>query len=286
MANAVAEKKKTGLSTYLNNDAVKNQVESVVGKANMQRFVSSVVSAVQTNPALAECSNTSILSAALLGESLQLPPSPQLGFFYMVPYNSSKTGKQATFQLGYKGYIQLAIRSGQYRKITATEVKEGELKSYNPLTEDFVLDPILDEIVRNKKPTIGYYGMLELMNGFRKEVYWSKEKMEEHAKKYSTAYRKGWDSTWKTDFDLMGKKTILRQLISKWGIMSVEMQKAFESDMGVVNEDGTVDYVDNVQDAAEVAKADIAENANQEDFQIPEDVIDVDAEAVKDAPFK
>ena len=286
--NEVAKKKQAapmGINAYMNNENVKKSIANAVGAENMPRFISSVVSAVQTNKNLMECTNSSILSAALLGESLQLPPSPQLGFFYMVPYNS-ENGKEAQFQLGAKGYVQLAIRSGQYKKIVASEVKEGELVSYNPITEDVVLEPIMDEKVRNKKPTIGYYGLLELNNGYRKEMYWSKEKMDAHAKRYSIAYKKGWSTPWKTDFDAMGCKTIIRQMISKWGIMSVEMQKAYTADMGVIDEDGNVKYVDNDQPIEEKVADDIAENANKTEFQ-PEDVV-VESKIVNndEAPFK
>lgn len=274
MANEVATRnQKVGMTAYLSSEAVRNNISSVIGEKNTTKFVSSVVSAVQANPLLAECSNGSILSAALLGESLQLTPSPQLGMFYMVPYSVKGKGKEAQFQLGYKGYIQLAIRSGQYRKIVATEVKEGEIKDYNPITEDFTLTPILDMAKRAKLPTVGYYGMFELNNGFRKEIYWSREQMNEHAIRYSRGYSKDLREKtaytfWSKDFDGMAKKTILRQLISKWGIMSIEMQKAYEGDMGVIQEDGTVRYVDNESDVVEDAQAEIAENANKEVLEV------------------
>lgn len=274
MTNAVANRQtKTGIATYLANDAVKNNIMSVIGEKNTTKFISSVVSAVQTNPLLADCSNGSILSAALLGESLQLTPSPQLGMFYLVPYGVKGKGKEAQFQLGYKGYIQLAIRSGQYRKIVATEVKQGEIKDFNPITEDFTLTPILDMAKREKLPTIGYYGMFELNNGFRKEIYWSKEQMESHAMRYSKGYasdiRNNTQYTfWSKDFDGMAKKTLLRQLISKWGIMSIDMQKAYEGDMGVIQDDGSIRYVDNEFDVVEDAQIEIAENANKDELVI------------------
>lgn len=272
MANAVAVKKNAGIATYLSNDAVKQNIMNVVGEKNTTRFISSVVSAVQTNPTLAQCSNGSILSAALLGEALQLTPSPQLGQYYMVPYDNSKAGtKEAQFQLGYKGYIQLAIRSGQYRKITVSDIKEGEVASFNPITEDFELIPYTDTKKRVALPTVGYYAMFELMNGFRKEIFWTKEMMEHHAETYSSGYRndirkKTKYTFWSKDFDAMAKKTLIRQLISKWGIMSVEMTRAFENDMAVIDESGKAHYVDNQQDTEEIVEAEIAENANSVDF--------------------
>lgn len=260
MANEVATTKKQGIASFLAQEAVKANVESVVGQKDSQRFISSVVSAVQTNPQLAECTNSSILSAALLGQSLNLPQSPQLSYFYIVPYNNKKkikdekgketeiTVKEGVFQLGYRGYLQLAMRSGQYQKIHATEIKEGELKSYNPITDEFEFEPIMDYAERQKKPVAGYYGYFVLNNGSKKELYWDKARMEAHAKKYSAAYRKGWSSFWGSDFDEMAKKTIIRQLISKWGIMSVEMEQGYVNDMAVIGENGETNYIDNVPD--------------------------------------
>ena len=185
-----------------------------------------------------------------MGESLNLSPSPQLGHYYLVPFNDKNKGKVAQFQLGYKGYLQLAIRSGYYKKINVLDIKEGELVKYDPLNEEIEVNLIEDEEAREKAKTIGYYAMFEYTNGFKKTLYWSKSKMQEHAKKYSQGYRadlsKGTAYTfWSKDFDGMAFKTMLRQLISKWGIMSIEMQNAVEKDMGVINEDGSVDYVDN-----------------------------------------
>lgn len=261
MANEVSKATKQGIASYLGTEAIRQNVEKVVGSKDAQRFISSVVSATQSNPMIADCTNSSILSAALLGHSLNLPQSPQLSYFYMVPFNNTKkvkgedgrehevTVKEAVFQLGYRGYIQLAMRSGQYQKIVAADVREGELKSFNPITEEIVFEPILNYEEREQKPIIGYYGYFTLTNGFKKEIFWDKTRMENHAKRYSMSYRKGWSSSlWKSDFDDMARKTIIRQLISKWGIMSVDLEKAYESDMAVIREDGTPDYIDNIVD--------------------------------------
>ena len=265
--NSLAKKQKMGLTAYLTQDAVKNQINSVVGGKNGTRFVSSIISAVQTTPALQECTNPSILSAALLGEALNLSPSPQLGQFYMVPFDNRKKGcKEAQFQLGYKGYIQLAIRSGYYKKLNVLAIKEGELVHYDPLEEVVEVNLIEDDILREEAPTIGYYAMFEYENGFRKTMYWSKKKMLAHAEKYSFAFYKNggakslelleqgkipekemwkYSSFWFKDFDGMALKTMLRQLISKWGIMSIDLQKAIDKDMAVIQEDGSAEYVDN-----------------------------------------
>ena len=250
--NSLAKKsnQRLGLTAYLTQDAVKNQINNVIGGKNGQRFISSIVSAVNNNPALQECTNQSILSGALLGESLNLSPSPQLGQYYLVPFNDKNVGKVAQFQLGYKGYIQLAIRSGQYKKLNVLAIKEGELVNFDPLNEEIEVNLIEDEEQREKAPTIGYYAMFEYTNGFRKAIYWSKAKMEAHAMKYSKGYqaKKGY-TFWEKDFDAMAFKTMLRQLISKWGIMSIDMQTAIDADMAVIKEDGSKVYVDNEPDA-------------------------------------
>lgn len=274
VGNSLAKRQqKTSLTAYLTNDAVKNQINNVIGGKNGSRFVSSIISAVQVNPALQECTNPSILSAALLGESLKLSPSPQLGQYYMVPFNNNKKGyKEAQFQLGYKGYIQLAIRSGQYKKLNVLAIKEGELVRFDPLNEEIEVNLIDDEEVREETETIGYYAMFEYTNGFKKAMYWSKKKMETHALKYSKGYqaKKGY-TFWEKDFDAMAYKTMLRQLISKWGIMSIDMLSAMDADMAVIHEDGTKDYVDIDNEETVVADQEIhEETVSEETSQVPD----------------
>lgn len=270
--------RKVGITTFLNQENIKNQVNQAVGK-NSMRFVSSVISAVTVNPGLQKCTNQSILSAALLGESLDLSPSPNLGQYYMVPYNKKNkvkdpmTGEErwtetslAQFQLGYKGYIQLAKRSGVYKKLNAMEIKDGELIKFNPIEEELEINLIEDDEIREKTPTIGYYAMFEELNGFRKILYWTKKKMMAHAERYSQAFSKNggaeslklleqgkipekdmwkYSSFWFKNFDAMACKTMIRQLISKWGTMSVEFKSAYEKDMTVIDEHGNAEYVDN-----------------------------------------
>lgn len=233
-------------SAAIKSDAYQKLINSTLGdEKRASKFIASISSAVAVNPALQECDAGTILSAALLGESLELSPSPQLGHFYIVPYNDKMRGKVGTFQIGYKGYVQLAIRSGQYRNINAISVKEGELKRWNPLTEKIELELIEDEVTREKTKTIGYVAYFELTNGFSKTIYWSKEKMTKHAKTYSKAYGTQY-SFWTKDFDEMAYKTLIRQLISKWGVMSIDFQRAYQNDMATVDlEDGLPNYVDN-----------------------------------------
>ncbi|MDD2370855.1 MAG: recombinase RecT [Firmicutes bacterium] len=243
---------KPKFSAVISSEGYKKMINNTLrDPKRANRFVASITSAVVSNQTLQECEPSSIISAALLGESLELSPSAILGQYYMVPFNDNNKGyKVAQFQLGYKGYIQLALRSGQYKKLNVLAIKEGELINYDPLFEEIEVNLIDDEEAREKANTIGYFAMFEYNNGFRKTMYWSKAKMEAHALEYSQGYKsdkkKGNKYTfWSKDFDGMAFKTMLRQLISKWGIMSIEMQDAYTKDMGVIHQDGAVEYVDN-----------------------------------------
>jgi len=277
------------MSAFLTQDAIRNRIDKMIGGKDGNRFISSIVSAVSTNPKLAECTNTTIFNAALLGESLRLSPSPQLGHFYLVPFDNKrqingqwKKIKEAQFILGYKGYIQLAIRSGQYRKINVIAVKETELKKYDRLEGEIELTPIVNEIDWENAKTIGYYAMFELSNGFRKGLYWPIEKMEAHADKYSTAfnleaYKKlqagetladmwKYSSFWYTDFDGQAYKTMIRQLISKWGIMSIDLQNAMDKDMAVIDDAGKAQYVDNQPNVIDIPSAPAQITAEDDPF--------------------
>ena len=226
-----------------------------------RRFVSAITSAVAVNPALQECEAGTILAGALLGESLNLSPSPQLGQYYLVPFKSkAKYDRQgnllspevvkAQFVLGYKGYIQLALRSGAYADLDVMDIKQGEYLGKDPMTGKPRFSFIEDDDERDRLETIGYMAYFEYLNGFRKVVYWSREKMLSHADKYSPAFsaksfqdiqdgkiaeKDMWrySSFWYKNFDDMAKKTLLRHIISRWGVMSIEMQTAFERDSSV-----------------------------------------------------
>lgn len=206
--------------------------------ARVKRFIASITSAVAANPALQECDPSTVLSGALLGEGLNLSPSPQLGQYYLVPFENRKKGcKDAQFVLGYKGMIQLALRSGYYKRLNVLAVKDGELKHWNPLTEEFDMCMIEDDSERERASATGYLASFEYLNGFTKTIYWSREKMEAHALRFSKGYaaKKGY-TFWEKEFDAMAFKTMLRQLISKWGIMSVDMQTALEADAAAESE--------------------------------------------------
>ena len=302
--NSLAKSQKMDFSAYITQDAAKRIINKTLGGKSGTRFISSIASAVQATPALQECTNPSILSAALLGEALNLSPSPQLGQFYMVPYKN-KGVLEAQFQLGYKGYIQLAVRSGYYKRLNVMAIKEGELVRYDPLSEEIEVNLIEDDIIREDTPTTGYFAMFEYENGFKKTMYWSKQKMLSHADKYSQAfhmnavdsdkpskrrvsyedYLKGnypeddawkYSSFWYKDFDGMAMKTMLRQLISKWGIMSIDLQTALDKDMAVLHEDGSAEYVENETETEDAVVAD--QELNEVPAEQPEEKAGSDVE--------
>lgn len=271
MANAITttqksiSQKQPKFSVFMSQENIKGLVSQAVGK-NAQRFTASIISAVSNNPALEQCTQRSILSGALLGESLGLSPSPQLGQYYLVPFDKKdKQGNvietNAQFILGAKGYKQLAMRSGQYLDIDVLEIKEGEYKGRDKFTGKQKFEFIEDDDEREALPTIGYMAYFELLNGFRKQVYWTKGKMLKHADTYSAAFKAEkyqdyisgkipqkdlwkYSSFWYKNFDEMAFKTLLRHLISQWGVMSIEMQTAITHDNAVIKEDGEPSYVE------------------------------------------
>lgn len=256
-------KKQPAFSVVIQSDMYKKLINNTLGDPKKAtRFIASITSAVATNPTLQECEPSSIVAGALVGEALELSPSPVLGEYYLVPFKNSKEGvTKAQMQIGYKGYLHLAIRSGQYKDIDVFEIHEGEFKGRDKETGKFKFEFIENEAERLSKPVIGYMGYFELLNGFRKTLYISKEEMEQHANTYSKAfnledYKKlqagqipekdlwKYSSFWYKNFDTMAFKTVLRQLISKWGIMSIQLQEAFTKDMAVMKDNGEYEYVD------------------------------------------
>ena len=260
--NLTTQKQQPRFSVAIQTKTYQSMIANTLRDSDRQkRFVASITSAVAVNPALQECEASTILAGALLGESLNLSPSPQLGQYYLVPFKQkekrNRQGKlispeatKATFVLGYKGYIQLALRSGAYKDLDVMEIKQGEFKGKDPRTGRPMFEFMSDEEAWEKAPTIGYMAFFEYLNGFTKMLYWSKDKMMRHADQYSpafsaSAYKKLQDgeipngelwkysSFWYKDFDGMAKKTMLRQLISKWGIMSTEMVKAMDTDNSI-----------------------------------------------------
>lgn len=251
-------KPKVTFTDYIAGENIKKKINEMVGGKNSQRFITAIVSAVSNNKDLAMCNPSTIIAGALLGEALQLSPSPQLGQYYLVPYNIKRKDAQgkeywekvAQFQLGYKGYIQLAIRSNFYTDLDVLEVREGEYLGRDKNTGKHRFSFITNEEERNSKPVVGYLAYFEYSSGFTKTLYWTKTAMENHAITYSKAYAADRTnntrySFWTTKFDDMAFKTMIRQLISRWGIMSIDMQKAFERDMAVIEENENYEYVDN-----------------------------------------
>lgn len=291
----IAVKEEKGIASYLASPAVRESITNVLGKDHVDSFVADVVACVQNNETLAKCTNKSIFSAALLSKSIDLPLTPQLGYAYLVPFDNKhqENGKtvylkEATFQMGWKGYVQLALRSNNYRKLIATDVRKGEISGYNPFEDKYDITPLDFEkrTARDDKgnyliPIIGYYAKMELVNGFTKEMYMSYEDMLAYAKKYSKSYRNDLNkhttySFWTTKFEDMAKKTMLRQILGKWGLLTSELKTAYTHDMALIDEDGTIEYVDNKPDDTEPVVNPFSKDEEVIDGvveEIPDDVI-------------
>lgn len=221
MAQSLVKQAPT-FSNFLSSPAIKNKIAEMVGGESSQGFITSLIASVSSNQNLMKCSHSSLLSSALVGASLNLPCSQALGYYYLVPYKDT-----ATFILGYKGLIQLALRSGQFRKINALSIKKGELKKIDLFTEEFTLEMIEDIDAREKLETVGYLAMFELLNGFRKVVFMTSAQADAHAKKYSKSYS---SSIWKDEFDKMRLKIVLAKLLKGWAPMTAELGRALEQE--------------------------------------------------------
>lgn len=224
---------------YLNDKSVRENIRGAVG-GKMDQLITSTISLVNSNPRLAECDYKSLLSASLVAATLDLPVS--LGFAYIIPYETS-SGLKAQFQMGYKGFIQLAIRSGQFKTINVTDVREGEIKKNDRLTGKITFKFALED--RDQRPIVGYVAYFKLIKGFEKQLYMTKEELESHGIRFSDNTRRG-VGMWREDFDMMAKKTVLKLLLSKYAPMTVDMQNAQLADQAVI-EDKEVKYVDNTR---------------------------------------
>lgn len=235
------------LKGYLSADSVKSRFQEMLGK-KAAGFTASVLSVASNNALLSKADPKSILNSAMVAATLDLPVNQNLGFAYIVPFYDGKTRTtNAQLQIGWRGFVQLAERSGQYKTINVVEIYEGQIKSSNPVTGKYELgEPISDTIV-------GYMAYFELINGFEKYLYWTKEQCEKHGRQYSQTYKKG-GGVWASSFDDMAKKTVLKQLLSKWGMLSIEMQRAQVFDQAVVKTDLTEENVS--VDEAEIYYAD------------------------------
>lgn len=211
------------LKVLLSQPAYVKRFEEILGRRAPQ-FVASLIQVGTSTIYLERCDPNTVIAAAITAAALDLPIDKNLGFAHIVPY-----GNQAQFQMGYKGFIQLAIRTGQYKFLNCCVVRKGELVKYNELTAEVVLDPTK----RESEDVVGYAAYFQLMNGFEHAEYWSKAEVENHAKTYSQAYKSNRETPWRTNFDGMALKTVIKSLLSHWGIMSVEMQRALTHDQGI-----------------------------------------------------
>lgn len=230
------------LKSMINDERTKNKFKEMLGN-KAAGFLTSLMNTTNGNAQLQQADPNSILKAGAIAATLDLPIDPNLGFAYIVPYNN-KGKNEAQFQMGYKGFVQLAIRTGQYKRINVTELYEGQFESYDPITDElkYNLDNRLSDEITH------YVAYFQTINGFEKYNVMSKEEIENHAKKFSKTYSyKG--SSWQTNFNTMAKKTVLKLLLSKFGILSIEMQTAQKADQAVIREfdknNIEVEYVDN-----------------------------------------
>lgn len=233
-------------------ETAKKKFHELLGQ-KAQGFITSVLQIVSSNNDLAQADPMTVYYAAATAATMDLPINQNLGFAWIIAYNNGGK-KEAQFQMGYKGYNQLALRTGQYLRLNAIEVFENQFKSWNALTETLEADFSID----GEGEVVGYCSYFKLVNGFEKTTYWTKKKVTAHAAKFSKSWGQKW-STWTKDFDAMAKKTVLKNSLAKWGILSIEMQRALVVDQAVVyNDDGTelayVDQTDESDDAK--AKAD------------------------------
>lgn len=237
MANITVSKK---VKSYLDSPELTERLQNAMTPQKKELFKTSLLGVINSNSLFEKADPLSIIQSALVATTLDLPINPSLGYAYIIPY-----GVKAQFQLGYKGLIQLAQRTGQYQTISASEVREGQIKDYDPLKGVQFDWTVTDGEV------IGYVAYFKLINGFEKYLYMSLKELEAHGKKYSKSYdskdkyTKEYNGIWRTNFDAMAKKTVLKQLISKFGIMSVEMQDAVVKDQQVIDKEGNGEYVDN-----------------------------------------
>ena len=274
-----AEQRQENLRTVkslLSGKAVRERFNAILGKKANQ-FCASLVNVVSGSTKLLDCDPNSIMAAAFVAATYDLPIDSNLGFSAIVPYNG-----KAQYQMMYKGFVQLAIRTHQYQKMNSTEVYEDELVSYNPITGEceFVTDfsQCTQRASGDESKIAGYYAWFRLLHGYTAELYMSRAEIEKHARKYSRSYqfdiRYGKNSSiWSANFGAMAKKTVLKQLLSKWGILSIEMQRAIQNDQKVYEASGEGVYADNHGEAA------VAEDP----FIVEGQIVDIEPEDVEES---
>jgi len=228
-------KQQNTIKSFFEQESVKNRFQEMLGK-KATPFLASIVQITANNSMLKNADPISIYNSALMAATLDLPINQNLGFAYIVPY-----GKAAQFQIGWKGMVQLAQRSGQYTAINVIEVYENQFESFNTLTEEMKAD----FSIPGEGKVVGYVAYFRLINGFEKTSFWTIDKVTKHGKKYSKSFN-GSSSPWQSSFDEMAKKTVLKSTLSKWGILSIEMQTAVRVDQAVIKDDlgNEVEYID------------------------------------------
>jgi recombination protein RecT len=263
METQVSTTTKKTINSILSQDSVKARFVDILGK-NANAFVSSIISATKSNSSLSECEPDSVISSAVIEATLNLPIQSNLGFAHIVPYK--KDGVSVSqFQMGNKGFNQLALRTGQYKNINASEIYDGELVNHDRITGDVEIDTKK----KRSNSIIGYVAYFKLLNGFEKMLYMSKEQVEIHGGKYSKSYAQKY-SRWQQDFDSMALKTVIKLLLSKYGILSVEMQTAMTVDQSVIKNADTMDveYVDNQNAEVISSTKNVLEDSNIEPINI------------------
>ena len=225
------------VTRYIKDENVGRRINELL-KDRAPQFTTTLMAALNSNKALNSCEPPSVLTAALTAASMDLPINQNLGFAYLIPYKN-KDGDVCQFQMGYKGFIQLAQRSGYYKTINATEVREGEIAKIDRLSGEIEFDWIEDDKEREKAKVVGYVAYFKLLNGFEKSLYWSVEKCKAHATRFSKSFKYG-GGLWKDDFESMAIKTVLKQLISKYGPLNTQLQEAITKDQTINGE-----YIDN-----------------------------------------
>lgn len=238
------------VQTLLSSENIKNRLNEILGK-KASTFSTSIMQIIKSNSLLSSAEPNSVVGAAMTAATLDLPLNNSIGFAYIIPFNTknpdgSKTVK-AQFQIGYKGFIQLAQRSGQFKTINVTEVKEGEIESRDRMTGEINFNWIQNDIERLKRKTIGYLGYFSLLNGFEKTMFMSIEELNSHGKKFSQTFGKSY-GMWSKDFDSMAQKTVIKLLLSKYAPLSIDMQTAVQTDQATfINPEGgqEIEYPDN-----------------------------------------
>ena len=230
---------KKDLISFVKSDAVMRRFQEVLGPKKAPKFASALVQLVAQKERLKNCEPVTVLQAALTSATLDLPIQPQLGYAHIVPY-----GDKAQFQIGWKGLVQLALRTGQYIRLGAVKIHENQFRSWNPLTEE--LDADMSQ--RGTGKVVGYAAYFKLRNGFEKVAFMYYDEAKDHAARYSKSYKSGRGSVWldgETGFDAMALKTVLKLTLSKWGILSEELQTAVVADQSVQEKLGEYQYIDN-----------------------------------------